>query len=199
VFGSDQPGQFDLYVVAATGGKPRRLTSHPAFEQGASFSRDGRWIYFTSNRTGQFQIWKMPANGGDAIQLTENGGWWGAEAPDGAHFYYIDIPMTPKPVWRVPAAGGAPERVVDGVVGWFFDVAPTGLYYADRPAGESRLRFYDFATRRSKTVARLGDVGFAGKLGEIDFSPGISPDGRTVFYSQIDATVDDLMLVENFR
>jgi hypothetical protein len=107
--------------------------------------------------------------------------------------------MTPKPLWRVPTAGGPSERVVDGVVGWFFDVAPTGLYYADRPAGESRLRFYDFATRRSETVARLGDVGFASKLGEIGFSPGISPDGRTVFYSQIDSTVDDLMLVENFR
>ena len=207
VFGSDQPGQFDLYVIAATGGKPRRLTSHPAFEQCARFSRDGKWIYFTSNRTGQFQMWKMPANGGDGVQLTTNGGWWGAEAPDGAHFYYIDIPMTPKPLWRVPTAGGPPERVLDGVVGWFFDAAPTGLYYADRapraeadrPAGESRLRFYDFATRRSETVARLGDVGFAGKLGEIGFTPGISPDGRTILYSRVDSTVDDLMLVENFR
>ena len=207
VFGSDQPGQFDLFVIAATGGKPRRLTSHPAFEQCATFSRDGKWIYFTSNRTGQFQMWKMPASGGDAVQITRNGGWWGAEAPDGAHFYYIDIPMTPKPVWRAPAAGGPPERVLDGVVGWFFDVAPTGLYYADRApraeadrsAGESRLRFYDFATRRSETVARLDDVGFANKLGQIGFTPGIRPDGRAILYSRIDSTVDDLMLVESFR
>ena len=207
VFGSDQPGQFDLFLIAATGGKPRRLTSHPAFEQCARFSRDGRWIYFTSNRTGRFQMWKMPANGGDAVQLTENGGWWGAESPDGAHFYYIDIPMTPKPLWRIPTAGGSPERVVDGVVGWFFDMAPTGLYYADRApraeadgsSGGSRLRFYDFATRRSETVARLADVGFASKLGEIGFTPGISPDGRAILYSQVVLTVDDLMLVENFR
>ena len=207
VFGSDQAGQFDLYRIAATGGKPRRLTSHPAFEQGASFSRDGRWIYFASNRTGQFQIWKMPAEGGGPVQLTRNGGWWGAEAPDGAHFYYIDIPMTPKPLWRVPATGGAPERVLDGVVGWFFDVAPTGIYYADRasraeadrPAGASRLQFYDFATRRSETVARPGVIGFAGKLEEIGFAPGVSPDGRTILYSRVDSTVDDLMLVENFR
>ena len=198
VFGSDQSGQFDLYVIAAAGGKPRRLTSHPAFEQAGSFSRDGRWIYFTSNRTGRFQIWKMSANGGEAIQLTTNGGWWGGEAPDGAHFYYLDIPMTPKPIWRVPATGGAPERVVDGVPGWFFDVAPTGLYYGERAGAETRLRFYDFATRRSATVALLGAVGF-GNPGEIDFTPGISPDGRTVLYSRIDSIVDDLMLVEGFR
>lgn len=191
VFGSDQPGQFDLYVIAATGGKPRRLTSDPAFDQGAIYSKDGKWLYFTSNRTGQFQIWRMPATGGDAIQLTRNGGWIVSEAPDGAHLYYIDIPMTPKPVWRVPAAGGQPVKIVDGVFGWFFRAAEKGIYYADRPDGETRLRFYDFATGRSTTLA--------GNLGQIDFAPGISPDGRTILYSQIDSTVDDLMLVENFR
>jgi Tol biopolymer transport system component len=191
VFGSDQPGQFDLYVISASGGKPRRLTSHPAFDQSAIFSRDGRWIYFTSNRTGNFQIWKMPATGGDAIQITRNGGWIVSEAPDGAHLYYIDIPMTPKPVWRVPVAGGEPVKVVDGVVGWFFQAAEKGIYYAEQPAGQTRLMFYDFATRRSTTIA--------GNLGQIEFAPGVSPDGRTILYSRVDSTVDDLMLVENFR
>jgi Tol biopolymer transport system component len=191
VFGSDQPGQFDLYVISASGGKPRRLTSHPAFDQSAIFSRDGRWIYFTSNRTGNFQIWKMPATGGDAIQITRNGGWIVSEAPDGAHLYYIDIPMTPKPVWRVPVAGGEPVKVVDGVVGWFFQAAEKGIYYAEQPAGQTRLVFYDFATRRSTTIA--------GNLGQIEFAPGVSPDGRTILYSRVDSTVDDLMLVENFR
>jgi Tol biopolymer transport system component len=191
VFGSNQQGQFDLYVIAASGGKPRRLTSHPAFDQRAIFSRDGRWLYFASDRTGNFQIWKMPATGGDAIQVTRNGGWTVGEAPDGAHLYYIDIPMTPKPVWRVPVAGGQPVKVVDGVVGWFFAVGEKGIYYADRPAGQTRLMFYDFATERSTTIA--------GNLGQIEFAPGVSPDGRTILYSQIDSTVDDLMLVENFR
>jgi Tol biopolymer transport system component len=191
VFGSDQQGQFDLYVIAASGGKPRRLTSHPAFDQRAIFSRDGKWLYFASNRTGNFQIWKMPATGGDAIQVTRNGGWTVSEASDGAHVYYIDIPMTPKPVWRVPVAGGQPEKVVDGVVGWFFQAAEKGIYYADRPADRTRLMFHDFATGRSTTIA--------GNLGQIEFAPGVSPDGRTILYSKIDSTVDDLMLVENFR
>jgi dipeptidyl aminopeptidase/acylaminoacyl peptidase len=197
-FGSDQPGQFDLYVISASGGRPRRLTSHPAFDQAATFSRDGKWVFFTSNRTGSFQIWKLPVAGGEATQVTRNGGWTPFEASDGA-LYYVDIPMTPKPVWRMPVGGGQPVKVVDGVVGWFFAMSEPGFYYADRPSGETRLRFYDFATRRSETVGRLGDIGFTGKLGEIDFSPGVSADGRTVLYSQTDSTVDDLMLVENFR
>ncbi|HVE66545.1 MAG TPA: protein kinase [Thermoanaerobaculia bacterium] len=191
VFGSDQPGQFDLYVIAAAGGKPRRLTSHPAFDQGATFSRDGKWMYFTSNRTGAFQIWRMPAGGGDATQITRNGGFVASEAPDGAHLYYVDIPLAAKPVWRVPAAGGEPVKVVDGLVGWFLKAGEKGLVYADRPADRTRLRFHDFATGRSTTVAE--------NLGQIDFAPGVSPDGRTILYSQINSTVDDLMLVENFR
>ncbi len=192
VFGSDQPGQFDLYVIAAAGGKPRRLTSHPAFDQSAIFSRDGKWLYFTSNRTGAFQIWRMPASGGDAaIQVTHNGGWIASEARDGASLYYIDIPMAAKPVWRMPAAGGQPVKVVDGVVGWFFQAGEKGIYYADRPAEQTRLRFHDFATGRSTTVRE--------NLGNVGFTPGVSPDGRTILYSLIDSTVEDLMLVENFR
>ncbi|MDQ5872985.1 MAG: hypothetical protein M3547_12370, partial [Acidobacteriota bacterium] len=191
VFGSDQPGQFELYVIAAAGGKPRRLTSHPAFDQGGIFSRDGKWLYFTSNRTGAFQIWRMPASGGNAIQMTVNGGWIVSEGPDGAHLYYIDIPMAAKPVWRMPAAGGEPVKVVDGVAGWFFRAARTGIYYADKPAERTRLLFHDYATGRSTTVSE--------DLGSISFAPGISPDGRTILYSRVDSTVDDLMLVENFR
>src|SRR5688572_7023755 len=33
-------------------------------------SWDGKWIYFTSNRTGEDRIWKIPASGGDAVPVT---------------------------------------------------------------------------------------------------------------------------------
>src|SRR2546422_4241172 len=35
-----------------------------------TWSRDGKWIYFSSNRTGSWQIWKVPSVGGSAIQVT---------------------------------------------------------------------------------------------------------------------------------
>ena len=58
-------------------------------------------------------------------------------------------------------------------------------------AGETRLQYLDFGTAKSSTVARnLGDV-LAGLTA--------SPDGRTILYTRVDASVDDLMLVENFR
>jgi Tol biopolymer transport system component len=51
----------DIYVVGPRGGNPRRITTHPASDLGGSWSGDGRWIYFTSNRTGSYQVWKTDA------------------------------------------------------------------------------------------------------------------------------------------
>src|SRR6185503_18676088 len=51
VFHSALEGQWEVYAIPAEGGKPRNLTSHAANDFAPSFSRDGQWIYFNSNRT----------------------------------------------------------------------------------------------------------------------------------------------------
>ena len=190
-------------MIPAAGGKPRNLTSHPAIDSFPSFSRDGKWIYFTSNRTGEDQIWKIPASGGDAVQVTNNVGFAPFESPDGAYLYYMQTVDTPSPLWRLPTSGGVPVKVLEGVVlanfvvlegGIYYIDRPSGeggIYYIDRPSGETRLQYFDFATRRSTTVAR--------NLGNVDIRLTASPDGRTILYSRVDSSVDDLMLVENFR
>jgi Tol biopolymer transport system component len=184
-------GHWDICVISATGGKPRRLTSDPANDGVPSFSRDGKWIYFNSNRTGEYQIWKIPAAGGDAVQVSHNVGYVAFESPDGAYVYYTQTVVTPSALWRVPTAGGRAVKVLEGVVWRNFVVLEKGIYYIDQPSGEARLQFFDFASRRSTTVAR--------GLGEIRYGLTASPDGRTILYTRVDSSVDDLMLVENFR
>lgn len=51
--------------------------------------------------------------------------------------------------------------------------------------------YLNFATGKSTTVAR--------NLGEVGQGFTVSPDGRTILYGRVDSSVDDLMLVENFR
>ncbi len=190
-FDSNLEGQVEIYVISASGGKPRRLTFHPANDLVPSFSRDGQWIYFGSNRTGAYQIWKIPASGGEAVQVTHNGGFVAFESPDGAYVYYNQTAGSPSALWRLPTSGGQPVKILEGVVSRAFSVIKSGIYYVDQPAGEARLQFFDFSTGRSSTVAR--------NLGRTASGLSASPDGHTILYSRTDSSVDDLMLVENFR
>jgi len=200
---SNLEGQWEVYVIPAAGGKPRNLTSQPASDAFPSFSRDRQWIYFDSNRAGENQIWKIPAFGGDAVKLTNSVGHAPFESPDGTYIYYVQTMDKSSPLWRLPGSGGVPVKVLEGVVLANFVVLEGGIYYIDRPkgeggityldkpTGETRLQYFDFATRRSTTVA--------GNLGNVDLPLTASPEGRTILYARMDSSVDDLMLVENFR
>ena len=65
---SDEIATINIHVVSADGGAPRQLTSGPYRQVRASWSRDGRWVYFGSNRSGDWQIWKVPFEGGEPLQ-----------------------------------------------------------------------------------------------------------------------------------
>ena len=105
-------------------------------------------------------------------------------------------------MWRLPQGGGPAVKVVEGVVLGNFDVVEEGLYYIDRvsgdagsfssrPDGETRLRYFDFATSRSVTVAT--------NLGAIGMGMSATRDGRTIFFTRVDSSMDELILVDNFR
>jgi len=202
-FHCNPEGQAEIYVIPATGGKPRNLTVHPGTDAFPSFSRDGRWIYVSSNRSGGDPvIWKIPSSGGDAVRVTNSMGNSATESFDGLDIYYNEAWDRPSPVWHLSGSGGVAAKVLDGIVLGNFTVLERGIYYIDRPprkavtdptdaAGEARLRYFDFATRRSITVAA--------NLGEVGLGLTASPDGRTILYSRVDSSVDDLMIVDNFR
>jgi dipeptidyl aminopeptidase/acylaminoacyl peptidase len=140
-------GNIDIYVVDVDGGPLRRLTTEPSEDILPSWSRNGKWIYFASNRTGQTQLWKIPAKGGTAQQVTEKGGFECAESPDGQYLYYTKTPNIAG-IWRMPAAGGeegfVPQlRAVEQFRYW--EARRGGIYYVDaRP--QPLLKFFDFGS-----------------------------------------------------
>ena len=203
VFHGDPRARPDVLVVPARGGKPTNLTAHLLNAGFPSFSRDGQWIYFKIVQSQEGRIWKIPAAGGNAVQVTGNAGTVAIESHDGRDLYYVSAADRPGSLWRLPLAGGDPIKLLDGIVLGNFDVVEGGIYYIDRvsgeagvhltdlPSGETRLQYYEFATGRSTTVAS--------NLGVVSFGMSASRDGRTVFFSRVDSSADELMLVENLR
>jgi TolB protein len=64
VYEHEVGGNVDIYVVAATGGTPRRLTRDPTLDCHARWMPDGQRIVFTTDRRGRGQLWEVAAEGG---------------------------------------------------------------------------------------------------------------------------------------
>src|SRR4051794_4491332 len=65
--------QSALWAVSYAGGELRQLTSGVGRDRAPTWSPDGRWIAFLSDREGgRGQLWALPTAAGEARRLTEN-------------------------------------------------------------------------------------------------------------------------------
>jgi Tol biopolymer transport system component len=193
VFASTREGSYDVYVISATGGFPRRLTREESIETAPSWSRDGRWIYFGSNRTGAWELYRVSAEGGDAVQLTTNGGTQARESSDRRFLYFTKsyFGTGPRGIWRMPVEGGEETRIHDR--GWFlrWELLEHGICYLDLGGETATLELLDFATGGVRRLAALEKRPFA-------FGFSVSPDERWVLYQVLELE-NDVVLVDNFR
>ena len=68
-------GNPDIHVLDINSRQTRRLTTHRAIDTEGSWSPDGRYIYFTSDRSGGPQIYRVPASGGTPERMTFEGSY----------------------------------------------------------------------------------------------------------------------------
>lgn len=71
---SDYGGNWDIYIVASSGGSPARLTTDPAEDGLPTFSPDGKQIAFLSHRDGTWAVWAMGIDGSNQHKLFDLGG-----------------------------------------------------------------------------------------------------------------------------
>jgi dipeptidyl aminopeptidase/acylaminoacyl peptidase len=176
-------------VVAAEGGPPRNLTNHPAAEVHPSWSHDGRWIYFASDRSGRFEIWKAPKDGGEAVQVTHRGGVRPRESVDGKYIYYQKGKLAGGgPLFRMPVTDGDEVQVMPP--GGHFAVTAKGVYMGPAAPGDRAIRFLDAVTGKVRTLAVPAQP---------PLSLTASRDDAFIVWAQLDRMTQDLMLVEGFR
>jgi Tol biopolymer transport system component len=197
-FAAVQGGNRDIYVVAAEGGALRRLTTEPSDEGRPSFSMDGKWIYFRSNRSGRDEIWKLPRGGGSAIQATRNGGFEALETLDGKMLYFVHG-RGEKGLWSMPSAGGAEQAVagLEQVEGGLWGITADGICYLDQSAGYNKPKPILCWNSSTGKTSRMGMV--EKPVWSVPPAFSVSRDGRRFLWNQADHRDSDLVLVENFR
>lgn len=167
-----------LFVVAAAGGEPRPVTASGLTAWDPYWARDGRFLWFVSDRSGTNQVWQLPVDAfGEATQLT--GFEPGIEAlepsPDESRLLLVATEEAMKK--PTPAADGAqegedapppPPIVVTRLE--MKEDAGEGYLAGDRA---EHLFVYDLAAAKLTQIT-------AGVFTESD--PAWSPDGRTIAF-----------------
>jgi Tol biopolymer transport system component/DNA-binding winged helix-turn-helix (wHTH) protein len=188
-------GRSEVYIADFSGAPPKLFPTNDGVDNFVpSWSHDGKWIYFSSTKASERpQVWKAPfPGGGSPIQLTTRGGMAPIESADG--FIYYTRQQGSGEVWKISAGGGEETLVMKGtgLDCWcHLALGSRGIYFiSDGTAGHRSLFFYDFKLRERSSITALGQ--FAG-------NPALSPDGKSLLYSQTDLIDQTIMVVNNFH
>jgi serine/threonine-protein kinase len=131
---SPETGQFDLWTVALEGsgmdlraGKPEPFLTTPAVEVFPTFSPDGKWLAYLSNRSGAFEPYVRAFPGGTReIQLSRTGAMafhWPRKASE---IFYRSPNQT---IMSVHYRGGSDTFELDAPRAWSdVDLADTGVF-----------------------------------------------------------------------
>jgi len=68
-------GNLDIHVLDINSRQTTRLTTHRAIDTEGTWSPDGRYIYFTSDRSGGPQVYRVRATGGTPERVTFEGSY----------------------------------------------------------------------------------------------------------------------------
>jgi TolB protein len=84
-------GNLDIYVLDINSRNATRLTTHRAIDTEGTWSPDGDYIYFTSDRSGGPQIYRVSASGGTPERVTFEGSYNARPrlSPDGSRLAMV--------------------------------------------------------------------------------------------------------------
>lgn len=199
----DYDPEMEIYVTDPATGETARLTEARGYDAEGSYSPDGEWIVFSSNRNAysrelseeeaqQLEIdpayfadlWIMRADGSDQRQLTDVPGYDGGPFfyPDGSRIIWrrFDESGLTADVWSMNPDGSDQRRLTDfGSMSWAPYVHPSHEYvfFASNKLGFTNFEVYIVDIEGTKEPVR---VTFADGF---DGLPVPSPDGTQLAWT----------------
>jgi tricorn protease len=209
-FSSNRAGNFDVYVVAATGGKPRQLTFHSANDNVVGWTPDSESILFESSRNqGVFPnvatLFEVSIDGGLEKPLPTDWGSWASYSPDASKLAFTRHPGVwsrkhyrgsyAVDLWLEDVAAKKFTRLGDddykGNYLWPMYGRSGEIYYvADEMPNEKSVKWGSPEIYKSvNNIWKISDRG--GKPVQVThhtsgnlFFPSISADGKTIVYEE---------------
>ena len=186
-----------IYLIDSEGRNLRRLSSDDSYTDCVpSWSRDGKAVYFASNRSGNWQVWRREISTGKETQITQHGGFAAFESYDAKTLYYSKFDR--GGIWKMPVGGGQEVLVTDSLhLGYWgnFAVTDNGLYFVDADAkGGPAIMYYNFQTQRLSPILTF-------EKDPVTWTPNLaaSRDGRTLLYAQVEFENSTISMAENFQ
>jgi eukaryotic-like serine/threonine-protein kinase len=188
-----------LFVVAVSGGAPRRLIETDAVQP--SWSPSGERIAYWGNIGGQRDIYTVAGTGGEPVPVTRDAAidWSPVWSPDGRFIYFSSDRGSTMNLWRIAvdqSSGrvmGVPEPVTTGVQASAdlprFSKDGSRLAFRSRVASVNPVAIpFDPATGRASTPALLDT------RSNIRIPSDTSPDGKLMAYFSIGEHQEDLFV-----
>jgi tricorn protease len=209
-FSSNRAGNYDVFVVPATGGKPRQLTYHTADDTVVGWSTDSKRVLFQSTRgMGVFPsvatMFEVAVEGGLEQPIKTDWGYSGSYSADGSKLAFTRHPAVwsrkhyrgsyAADLWTMDVKAQNFTKLGDanykGNYLWpMYGVKGDIYFVSDRLANEKNIQFAGAEVMKSvNNIWKISERGgnpvqvtkhTSGNL----YFPSISADGRVIVYEE---------------
>ena len=160
-----------------------------------TWSRDGRWLYFDSDRGGTNNIWRVLVPGdGRWERITTVGGRFGLESADG-NWFLFQTGTDDSALYRMPIPAGPVTKLVGCARPSAFASLASGIYYVGCGSDPNPVLHLIDPSGADHILGTLDSYDTSGPAGGL----AVSPDGLSVLYSRGMPQSVGLMLIENFK
>jgi TolB protein len=190
-FANFGPLNGEIFIADEDGSNAKPLVPGPANESNASFSADGKWVAFTSNRNGPYDIYMVHPDGSGLEQLTHDDAFddQASFSPDGKKIAFVSSKNGQADIYILDLATRTTVDITNHAGGDFRPSwSPDGKWIAfssDRDSKNPRPIFGIWHSTEIFTMRSNGtEVVKRTFIDAVAGSPCWSPDGKQLLFYQ---------------